>query len=65
MVIIIAVCAVIFWHVVPAVLFTSYLIYGGIRPWISRKWRREIEEDVDDPEVEILDKVDDENESAA
>ena len=65
-VILVAVCAVIFWHVVPAILFTSYLIYGGIRPWISRKWRREIEEDGGEPDVEVLEKTKDgEGESAA
>ncbi len=65
-IILVAVCAVIFWHVVPALIFTAYLIYGGVRPWISRKWRREIEEDGDDSEVEALKSVDDdEGESAA
>ena len=32
-----------------AVLFIGYLFYGLIRPWVSRKWRREIEEDPDEP----------------
>jgi len=32
----------------PAVLFVSYLLYGFLRPFISRAWRREIEEDEDD-----------------
>lgn len=36
----------------PAVLFISYLIYGFVRPWISRQWRREIEEDEEDEEPE-------------
>jgi CDP-diacylglycerol--serine O-phosphatidyltransferase len=32
--------------------FTAYLIYGFVRPRISRAWRREIEEeDEDEPEV--------------
>lgn len=30
----------------PFVLFLLYLIYGFIRPWISRRWRREIEEEI-------------------
>lgn len=30
----------------PALLFVTYLIYGLIRPWISRRWRREIEEEL-------------------
>jgi CDP-diacylglycerol---serine O-phosphatidyltransferase len=28
--------------------FTAYLIYGFVRPSISRAWRREIEEDDED-----------------
>src|SRR5262249_15043258 len=30
----------------PAVLFLAYLLYGVIRPWLSREWRREIEEEI-------------------
>src|ERR1700722_3635830 len=32
----------------PAVIFVSYLLYGFLRPFISRAWRREIEEDAED-----------------
>ena len=32
----------------PAVMFVSYLLYGFLRPFISRAWRREIEEDEDE-----------------
>jgi CDP-diacylglycerol--serine O-phosphatidyltransferase len=32
----------------PAVLFISYLIYGFLRPFLSREWRREIEEELED-----------------
>jgi CDP-diacylglycerol--serine O-phosphatidyltransferase len=32
----------------PAVLFVSYLLYGFLRPFISRAWRREIEEEDED-----------------
>jgi CDP-diacylglycerol--serine O-phosphatidyltransferase len=39
----------------PALLFISYLLYGFVRPFISRQWRREIEEDEDD-----LDEAEDE-----
>ena len=31
------------WQWMPMVLFVSYLLYGLVRPWISRKWRAEIE----------------------
>lgn len=34
----------------PAVLFLSYLLYGFLRPWLSREWRREIEEEIGDDE---------------
>ncbi len=34
---------VINWQWMPMVLFVSYLLYGLIRPWISRRWRQEIE----------------------
>lgn len=29
----------------PAILFISYLLYGFIRPWLSKAWQREIEEE--------------------
>jgi CDP-diacylglycerol--serine O-phosphatidyltransferase len=31
------------WQWMPTVIFVSYLLYGLIRPWVSRKWRHEIE----------------------
>ena len=31
-------------------MFVSYLLYGFLRPFISRAWRREIEEDEEDDE---------------
>lgn len=44
------------WHWMPSVIFVSYLLYGLVRPWVSRKWRQEIEiepEPMDlDPEEE-------------
>ena len=36
----------------PAVLFLSYLLYGFLRPWLSREWRREIEEEIGEEPVE-------------
>ena len=45
-------CFVFLWkYLVPIVLpliFTSYLVYGFVRPRLSRKLRKEIEEDCDD-----------------
>jgi len=33
-----------FPFVMPVVLFSSYLLYGLLRPWISQRWRRGIED---------------------
>src|ERR1039457_4502301 len=41
----------ILYYVLP-LFFTSYLVYGFVRPHISRAWRKEIEEDEDEPEAE-------------
>jgi CDP-diacylglycerol--serine O-phosphatidyltransferase len=40
---------VILFLVLP-VFFTFYLVYGFVRPWISRKTRQEIEDEVEDDE---------------
>jgi len=37
----------VLYYVLPA-FFTAYLIYGFVRPSLSRAWRREIEEEDDD-----------------
>ena len=37
---------VMYYEWMPAVLFLSYLLYGVFRPWLSREWRREIEEEI-------------------
>ncbi len=35
----------------PAVIFITYLLYGFLRPWLSREWQRGIEEEIgDEPE---------------
>jgi len=42
----------ILYYVLP-LFFTAYLLYGFVRPWLSRAWRDEIEEDdEDDSEAE-------------
>jgi CDP-diacylglycerol--serine O-phosphatidyltransferase len=41
----------ILYYVLP-VFFTAYLIYGFVRPSLSRAWRREIEEEDDEPEAD-------------
>jgi CDP-diacylglycerol--serine O-phosphatidyltransferase len=39
----------------PAVLFVSFLIYGFVRPFISKAIRKEIEEDgADEPETPVV-----------
>ena len=43
----ILVLAVKFHYVTPVVVFSSYLIYGLIRPWLSQAWRKEIEVEAD------------------
>jgi len=30
----------------PAVIFLTYLMYGFLRPWLSRPWRRSIEQEI-------------------
>ncbi|MEM9283845.1 MAG: CDP-diacylglycerol--serine O-phosphatidyltransferase [Verrucomicrobiota bacterium] len=45
--ILVLVCAVNFVEFVPLMIFLAYFIYGLVRPWISREWRREIEEGSD------------------
>jgi CDP-diacylglycerol--serine O-phosphatidyltransferase len=40
----------ILYYVLP-LFFTGYLVYGFVRPRLSRAWRREIEEDDDEPEA--------------
>ena len=40
---------IIYFQWMPAVMFVSYLLYGFLRPFLSRAWRRELEEDEDEP----------------
>lgn len=53
--ILVLVCAVNFVEFVPLAIFLSYFIYGLVRPWVSKRWRREIEEGMDDDDEEIED----------
>ena len=34
-----------FYEWMPAVLFIGYLLYGFVRPWLSKAWRSEIEDE--------------------
>jgi CDP-diacylglycerol--serine O-phosphatidyltransferase len=40
----------ILYYVLP-IFFTAYLVYGFVRPSLSRAWRREIEEEDDEPDA--------------
>jgi len=42
-----AAAMIYYYWILPAVLFTIYLLYGLIRPWISHRWRRGVEEALD------------------
>lgn len=45
---VILIVTVLNYEWMPALLFLSYLLYGFFRPWLSREWRREIEEELED-----------------
>jgi CDP-diacylglycerol--serine O-phosphatidyltransferase len=38
--------------VLAPLVFTAYLLYGFVRPYLSRAWRRGIEDEDDEPDVE-------------
>ena len=42
-----------FRYVMPVVLFSAFLIYGLIRPWVSQGWRKGLEVELD-PEDDVL-----------
>jgi CDP-diacylglycerol--serine O-phosphatidyltransferase len=46
--IVILVLTILYYHWMPAVLFVTYLLYGFFRPFVSRAWRRQIEDDDDE-----------------
>lgn len=39
-----------YFEITLAFLFVAYLLYGLLRPWINKRWRREIETDEDEDE---------------
>jgi CDP-diacylglycerol--serine O-phosphatidyltransferase len=45
-IILVLIFTVLNYEWMPAVLFLTYLLYGVFRPWLSREWRREIEEEI-------------------
>lgn len=52
-VVVIALLLALHFQVTLAAVFVGYLLYGLVRPWVSKRWRREIEEDTngDDPDA--------------
>jgi CDP-diacylglycerol--serine O-phosphatidyltransferase len=40
------------FEVTLAALFVAYLLYGLVRPWVSKRWRREIESDESDDDAD-------------
>jgi CDP-diacylglycerol--serine O-phosphatidyltransferase len=43
---------IIFFQWMPAMMFVAYLLYGFLRPFLSRAWRKEIEEDDEEEAAE-------------
>jgi len=41
-----------YFQVTLAALFVAYMLYGLARPWVSKRWRREIEPDEADEDVD-------------
>jgi CDP-diacylglycerol---serine O-phosphatidyltransferase len=37
-------------------VFVAYMLYGLVRPWVSKRWRREIEPDEEEPEEEEVER---------
>ncbi len=50
MAVVVALMLVLNFEVTLAALFIAYLLYGLVRPWVSKRWRREIESDETDEE---------------
>ena len=52
-VVVLLVLNVVYVDWMPAVMFVSYLLYGFLRPFLSRAWRREIEEEEEDSGTDV------------
>jgi CDP-diacylglycerol--serine O-phosphatidyltransferase len=46
-----------FRYVMPVVLFSAFLLYGFVRPWISQRLRKEIEVENDGDEESPTDQT--------
>ncbi len=51
-IVIVLILTVMNYQWMPAVIFISYLLYGFLRPFLSRKMKQEIEEELDDEDDE-------------
>ena len=51
-IVVVVIFTVLNYQWMPAVIFLTYLLYGFLRPFLSRKMKEEIEEEVDDDEEE-------------
>ena len=49
-IVVVLVFTVMYYEWMPCVIFVSYLLYGFLRPFLSRKMKEEIEEEVEDEE---------------
>ena len=57
-IILVVIFTVLNYEWMPAVLFLAYLLYGVLRPWLSRDWRREIEEEIgEEPAAETAEEA--------
>src|SRR6201997_3335373 len=57
-IILVLIVTVLNYEWMPAVLFLAYLLYGVLRSWLSREWRREIEEEIgEEPTAEPVEQV--------
>ena len=57
-IILVVILTVMNYEWMPAVLFLAYLLYGVLRPWLSRDWRREIEEEIgEEPSDETVEQA--------
>ncbi len=45
-IIVVIVVTLLNYQWMPAVIFLSYLMYGFLRPWLSRGWRRDIDREI-------------------
>ena len=44
---------IIYYEWMPAIMFVAYLLYGFLRPFISRAWRKEIEDEDESPDAPV------------